>query len=136
MKEWVESSLTVLEAEFPAWHLLNCFDVFQLASGNSASKKRATESDTALAKLAKVFEVDEAALKSQYLSVLLTAQALQRKGGLDNRSAWAEALTRLQKTSALRKKYPMDALLKVQTLVSNWRHEVFFHANTLILPSG
>ena len=74
MKEWVESSLTVLEAEFPAWHLLNCFDVFQLASGNSASKKRATESDTALAKLAKVFEVDEAALKSQYLSVLLTAQ--------------------------------------------------------------
>ena len=120
MKEWVESSLTVLEAEFPAWHLLNCFDVFQLASGNSASKKRATESDTALAKLAKVFEVDEAALKSQYLSVLLTAQALQRKGGLDNRSAWAETLNRLQKTSALRTKYPVDALKQVIAAFVAW----------------
>lgn len=128
--------MKTLEAEFPAWHLMSCFDIFQLASGTSASCKRAQDKDKAVAKLAKTFSVNEADLRAQFVSVLPTAQALQRQAGLDNRSAWAEALTRLQKTSALRKRYPMDALLKVQTLVSNWKHEVFFHANTLILPSG
>ena len=115
---------------------MSCFDTFQLASGTSASCKRAQDKDKTVAKLAKTFAVNEADLRAQFVSVLPTAQALQRQAGLDNRSAWAEALTRLQKKSALRKKYPMDALLKVQTLVSKWRHEVFLHANTLILPSG
>ena len=109
----MEVSLAVLEAEFPAWHLMTCVDVFHLASGNTVSKQRATDSDAALAKLAKVFQSDEASLKSQYVSVLPTAQALQRQGGLDNRSAWAEALNRLQKTSAHRKKYPVEALKQV-----------------------
>eukprot|EP00435_Cladocopium_sp_Y103_P026188 s3581_g6.t1 len=114
-REWVETSLKILEAEFPAWHLLNCFDVFALANGTSASCKRAQDKDKALAKLANAFAVNEADLRAEFVSVLPTAQALQRQGGLDNRSAWAEALTRLQKTSALRKKYPMEALLKVWT---------------------
>ena len=109
--------MKTLEAEFPAWHLLNCFDVFQLAGGTSASCKRAQDKDKALAKLAKAFSLNEGDLGAQFVSVLPTAQALQRQGGLDNRSAWAEALTRLQKTSALRKRYPMDALLQVQTLI-------------------
>ena len=122
----MEVSLAALKAEFPAWHLLNCFDVFHLASGNTLSKQRATDSETALAKLAKVFGLDEAALKSQFVSVLPTAQALQRQGGLDNRSAWAEALDRLQKTSALRKKYPMQALKQVPRLTSVFNYTFLF----------
>ena len=112
MKEWATLSLKTLEAEFPAWHLLTCFDVFQLA-GTSARKRQGQGTEDALAKLSKVFEVDIQELKTQYVSVLPTAQAIQKTAGLENRQAWAEALTRLRATSALKKKYPAGALTQV-----------------------
>jgi len=64
-------------------------------------------------KLSKVFEVDLQDLKTQYVSVLPTAQAIQKTAGLENRQAWAEALTLLRATSALKKKYPAEALTQV-----------------------
>ena len=112
MKDWATLSLQTLEAEFPAWHLLTCFDVFQLA-GTSARKREGQGTEDALAKLSKVFEVDLQDLKTQYVSVLPTAQAIQKTAGLENRQAWAQALTRLRATSALKKKYPAEALTQV-----------------------
>ena len=112
LKEWTILALKTLEAEFPAWQLLTCFDVFQLA-GTSTRKKEGQGTEDALAKLSKVFEVDLQELKTQYVSVLPTAQAIQKSSGLENRQAWTEALTRLRATSALKKKYPAEALTQV-----------------------
>ena len=102
-------TLTVLEAEFPAWHLLCSFDVFHLG-GRSENAKRGLGREEALKKLAKVFEVNEVDLRTQFVSILPTAEAFQKRSGLDNRSAWAKALNRLDTTSQLRRKYPASAL--------------------------
>lgn len=119
MKQWVETVLKIMEAEFPSWHLLTCFDVFQLA-GTSHDKKRGLGVDAALSKLAQVFEVSQKDLKAQYTSVLPSAQALQKKSGLDNRSAWAETLRRLGSRSDIRSKYPVSALKKVVASYLAW----------------
>ena len=119
MKDWVQAVLTIMEAEFPSWHVLTCFDVFQLA-GTSPDKKRGLGVDAALSKLARVFQVDSQELKAQYTSVLPSAQALQKKSGLDNRSAWAETLRRLGSRSDMRNKYPVSALRKVVASFLAW----------------
>lgn len=102
-------TLTVLEAEFPAWHLLSAFDVFHLG-GKRAETKRGLGQEEALKKLAKVFQVNEVELRTQFVSILPTAEAFQKRSGLDNRSAWANALNRLSTTSQMRRKYPASAL--------------------------
>ena len=101
-----------MEAEFPTWQLVNSFDVFHLAGISSNKKTRGPGLEAALAKLAHAFEVNEADLRSQFVSVLPSAQALQKQTGLDNRSAWAEALKRLQARADMRAKYPSAALKK------------------------
>ena len=68
--------------------------------------------EAALTKLAHAFEVNEADLRSQFVSVLPSEQALQKQTGLDNRSAWAQALTRLQARTDMRAKYLSAALKK------------------------
>jgi len=117
-QEWVETTLKTLEAEFPTWHLVNSFDVFHLAGVSSSEKKRGPGMAAALTKLAKTFEVNEADLRSQFVSVLPTAQALQKQTGMDNRCAWAEALARLQARSDMRAKYPSAALKKAGSHVT------------------
>lgn len=81
MKQWVETVLKIMEAEFPSWHLLTCFDVFQLV-GTCHDKKRGLGVDAALSKLAQVFEVSQKDLKAQYTSVLPSAQALCMGGDI------------------------------------------------------
>ena len=110
-QEWVAGAMATLEAEFPAWHLVGCFDVFHL-KGSKTTQKRGACTDDALKKLAQVFAVDYKDLSSQYISILPTAAALQRKSGLDNRSAWAQALQHLGGRSDYRRKYPAGALEK------------------------
>ena len=104
-------SLSTLQHEFPAWHLLNAFDVFHLGP-KGPEENRKDGCNSALTQLAKTFGVDESQLKSQYTSVLPTALALQRTSGLDNRTCWKETVLRLQGRSEMRGKYPLDALHK------------------------
>ena len=109
--------MATLEAEFPAWHLVSCFDVFHL-KGTSTAQKRGCCTEDALKKLAQVFEVDHKDLSSQYISILQTAAAVQKKSGLDNRSAWAHALRHLDGRSEYRRKFPAAALKKVPSCIS------------------
>lgn len=104
------AALKVLEAEFPAWHLIGCFDVFHLTGTATSANKRGAASQDALAKLAQVFGVDRQELSEQYVSLLPSAQALQKRSGLDNRVAWATALKHVDGRADLRQKYPSSAL--------------------------
>ena len=108
-QEWVATTLTTMEAEFPAWHLLSCFDIFHL-SCTTASKKRGPETEEALVALATAFGLDAKELSQQYVSTMHTALALQKKGGLENRAAWVEALKHFEGRAAMRQKYGTDAL--------------------------
>jgi hypothetical protein len=105
----VATTLTTLEAEFPAWHLLSCFDIFHL-SGTSPAKKRGPETEESIETLAQAFGLDARELSRQYVATMHTALALQKKGGLENRAAWVEALKHFEGRAAMRKKYPTDAL--------------------------
>ena len=67
-QEWVAGAMATLEAEFPAWHLVGCFDVFHL-KGSKTTQKRGACTDDALKKLAQVFAVDYKDLSSQYISI-------------------------------------------------------------------
>lgn len=109
MQEWTATALKTMEAEFPTWHLLNSFSVFNLA-GTTASRKRGQGCEEALAKLAKAFRVEESELKAQFIAVMPTAQALQKQCGFDNRGAWGAALQRLSATSAMRQKSKIHVL--------------------------
>ena len=103
--------MKTLEAEFPTWQLVNAFSVFDLA-GTTEALKRGPGTEDALAKLAKVCQVPLFDLKREYVSLLPTAMALQKQGGLQNRAAWAEALNRLDERSSTRRKYPSANLKK------------------------
>ena len=103
--------MATLEAEFPAWQLVGCFDVFHL-EGSSGRQRRGCSHEDALRKLAKTFAVDYRELSEQYVSIFATAQALHKKGGLDNRTAWSQAVLHVEARVDSRKKYPTSALKK------------------------
>ena len=95
-------------------------------SGTSASrKKRGPETEESLATLAKAFGLDAKELSQQYVSTMHTALALQKKGGLENRAAWVEALKHFEGRAAMRKKYPTDALKEA----GHWKFTIAYKQN-------
>ena len=106
-QEWVAAMEETLAAEFPAWHVLQCFDIFELTQPQSRpdlSKQFAT--------LAQAFQVNEEKLKEQYMALMPVAQSLQRRTDMDNRSAWRQVLQRKKGASKRHSGYECDALLE------------------------
>ena len=68
--------------------------------------------EKSLARLACAFGVNLADLTQQYVAILPVAQAMKKKTGQDNRTAWANVLLRIR-DSRLKGKYPQDALYRV-----------------------
>ena len=73
-------------------------------------EKRGPETEESIETLAQAFGLDARELSRQYVATMHTALALQKKGGLENRAAWVEALKHFEGRAAMRKKYPTDAL--------------------------
>ena len=61
-------------------------------------------------------------LSQQCVSTMHTALALQKKGGLENRAAWVEALKHFEGRAAMRKKYPINALKEAGCLEIIYYH--------------
>ena len=109
-EEWTAGTLAALEHEFPSWHLLACFDVFNLLG--KADSRHGSDIETSLEKLAKAFHVQPLALQKQFTSVLPVARALQKQGSLDNRAAWATALQRTSTHTRQANRYEQTELRK------------------------
>ena len=60
MSEWAETAEAALEAEFPSWHLISCFSVFNLESRRADEDKDAVKK--CLQKLSQAFKVKLATL--------------------------------------------------------------------------
>lgn len=86
-QDWVAVAEEVVAAEWPSWHLLSCFGVFNLA--HSEHKGKGVEEKLAL--LAKAFDVPANDVCAQYSSLFPVAAAIQERAGLDNREAWRQA---------------------------------------------
>lgn len=89
----------VVAAEWPSWHLLSCFGVFNLK--HSEHNGKGVEEKLAL--LAKAFDVPANDVCVQYSNLFPVAAAIQERAGLDNRDAWRQAYA---STSALKTRLP------------------------------
>ena len=113
-QEWARGAEATVAAEFPSWHLLSALDVFDL--GGVVPGAHANPS---LEKLAMAFRLNATALKEEYTSILPMALALKKKTGKDNRSVWAECLTRVRDRK-LRQKFPQGQLYPVIAVYMAW----------------
>lgn len=134
MQEWTVVAQAALQAEFPSWHTLACFNVFRLSGTTSQRKEREPEVESSLEKLAKTFGVNFGQLKQEFCSLLPVAMALQKQSGFDNRSAWQAAVLKVDGRASLRRKYESQALQKVRVgaEIGRLRLPYYVHFNELI----
>ena len=115
MQNWVGSAEAALDAEFPSWHLLSSFGVFNLSSRRKAGGCL-TPVKAALAKLAAAFDLDPLKLEQQYVALLPVSEALHKEGRFTNRAAWTEALRR----RSLRAKQGWEELRQTLVMYATW----------------
>lgn len=73
MAAWCRLSIMCIDYEYPNWHLLLSFSIFDLCPSGSARRTHGFDQsfeDEAFARLAKAFNGDAAELKSQYAELL------------------------------------------------------------------
>ena len=107
MREWAAAAQVTLEAEFPCWHLLSCFSIFNLESRRSSDLDVAMKKS--LEKLAKAFKVNAARLQRQFSLLLPVAESLHNDGCFKNRMAWKEAMVRSHATSKTRARFEAES---------------------------
>eukprot|EP00435_Cladocopium_sp_Y103_P048565 s89_g14.t1 len=113
--EWAAASEIVVATEFPSWDIVASFDAFAL-DGAAAKIRDRPEAEKCLDKLAHVFGVNQQKLHEQFTAFLPTASALQKQAGLDNRTAWSQALNRVQERKSMRNRRPHAELRKAAVI--------------------
>ena len=101
----------VVHTEFPDYELFAALSVFNLED-SCTSRPANHGGDTSLLRLAKAFNVNEAALKDQYHR--LRAVALQKKKDrvdICNKTAWRDAVLSCHRHSETKRNWNLDALL-------------------------
>ena len=119
MCEWVETVEAAVEAEFPSWHLISCFAVFNLEARRAEDQEDKDSVKKCLQKLSQAFKVKPALLEQQYVSLLPLAEALHKEGYFQNRAAWVEAFARVQQRRAAQRQ-DCEALLPVLSAYLAW----------------
>ena len=110
----------VVRTEFPDYELLCAFSVFNL-DDSGRDRPANTGGDISLQRLAKAFDVHEAALKDQYHR--LRAVALQKKRDrpdVCNKTAWQEAVRSCHRHNETKLKWNLSALLPVLWRFVGW----------------
>ena len=105
MQEWAVAAEASVESEFPSWHLLSCFSVFNLQSRRDSRQQDSSTVRACLRKLAKAFNVCPEALQKQYVGLLPVAEALHKQGSMVNRAAWTEAIRRTVSRQKVRERH-------------------------------
>ena len=116
---WVETVEAAVEAEFPSWHLISCFAVFNLEARRAEDQEDKDSVKKCLQKLSQAFKVKPALLEQQYVSLLPLAEALHKEGSFQNRAAWVEAFARVQQRRAAQRQ-DCEALLPVVSAYLAW----------------
>ena len=110
----------VVRTEFPDYELLCAFSVFNL-DDSGRDRPANTGGDISLQRLAKAFDVHEAALKDQYHR--LRAVALQKKRDrpdVCNKTAWQEAVRSCHRHHGTKLNWNLSALLPVLWRFVGW----------------
>jgi hypothetical protein len=113
MAGWVSLAASVIAVEFPSFELLQSFSVFSLSAGGQAQKAILAIDAAAkhnLARLAHAFDLDAAALESEYMDHRRLAHHHYVQEGCDNVEAWRRALQRTQQHLRDRACHPAAAL--------------------------
>ena len=119
---WVKLAVSVVQAEFPSWEILQAFSVFGLSrKKNTAVSQLGTVQTENLRRLDTLCGVDHNALRAQFLDVLPMATHVHQSGDVDNVEAWRVALRRLQVAhSNVQGSHPIDAMLPVFARYAAW----------------
>ena len=114
---WVRVAKSVLDAEFPAFELLQSFSIFTAAAKVSAHlcpSAFVASNQRHFDRLARTFNVDAAALASQFIDhVFIAKQSMASSPGMTLRDAWKTAIMRSQTKSTTRANHPVTALKPV-----------------------
>lgn len=107
MAAWVRLLMSSLQAEFPSWHVIQSFRLFDLSNAWDVGSEVCLGS---LDRLATFFKVDKLELKSQLIDLRSFALRVHKQQqGVSNLEAWRQALARAEAT-------PMRQLHRVNAL--------------------
>ena len=117
-KPWVTLCEEACRAEFPHFDIFNSMLVFNLTG--ECLRETTQECQQCLRRLALALDVDPAALKHQWETLLPVATAKKNCGNLENREAWDQAFQQTQKKSYAQRQYKTDCLAPVLRAYACW----------------
>ena len=97
MREWMEVANSILDAEFPSFELVQCFEVLQLSDRRNSKKYQAHQSNEVIEahceRLAEVFKVDAVQLQRD-IRLFKYAATQARRYQHSHADAWTDTLQR------------------------------------------
>ena len=115
---WVTLCEEACRAEFPHFDIFNSMLVFNLTG--ECLRETTQECQQCLRRLALALDVDAAALKHQWETLLPVATVQKKCGNLENREAWDQAFQQTQKNSYAQRQYKTDCLAPVLRAYACW----------------
>ena len=120
MAGWLSTVEAVVAAEFPAFDVLQSFEIFGLndkvlkpTDAGWQRRSRRDPEDTHFKRLGQTFGVDPGKLAAQYHCFRPLALERMRSGCSSSGVAWQQAVIQTQRRQAQRDRFPCDALLPV-----------------------